>query len=404
MFLAYIFTMLVWGINLPAQDSTAFKSQHIQPYGYIRTGLGYSATEKEMKDFILPTAVHKFRLGNEANHYAEIGLRYSYQKRESARTFELNYLAASYTPYQQRIQFSSFQTAELYLKINKLFRNTHFWAGKRYYDRRNVDMLDFFWSNIGQQARMGLGIEHIPLKNGTLNLAAFEYVQDLQYQSQPYRHRAIALDIRLLDYYWNSHMKLNASMNMGYRPADSRLAEPSAAGFGLSIWGTYEKNKLSNTLTSTFRSGPLLTESGYSGIPVSSYINDIRQYNLRKAWDFTLVNNLVYDDLQTQAIQFATVFRKTDYGLSKPQHYWFSIGARYQYYLHRYFNLAVELGHDFVYDEKLAQRATLQKITFSPQITLKKGYYSRPVLRPFVTYAQGMRTGVNYGLQFEAWW
>jgi maltoporin len=57
----------------------------------------------------------------------------------------------------------------------------------------------------------------------------------------------------------------------------------------------------------------------------------------------------------------------------------------------------------------------LQKVTIAPQITAGPGYFARPQLRVFATYANwnkdsgkidGMnsRSNMSVGTQVEAWW
>jgi maltoporin len=93
------------------------------------------------------------------------------------------------------------------------------------------------------------------------------------------------------------------------------------------------------------------------------------------------------------------------------------------YYLDKHFNLALEAGNDYMKNNRSRIEGSLQKITFSPQVSWDYGYYSRPVLRPFITYARwsgnfsGLigdsdfntrllkkNNGISFGLQLEIWW
>jgi maltoporin len=106
------------------------------------------------------------------------------------------------------------------------------------------------------------------------------------------------------------------------------------------------------------------------------------------------------------------------------QRQWMSFGVRPQYNFSDNFSLAMELGVDRAKDDSQADAkwATLTKLTIAPQLSLSRGFWSRPVLRGFVTYAtwnEAARNGVNansnnvfadkkygitYGVQAETWW
>lgn len=100
--------------------------------------------------------------------------------------------------------------------------------------------------------------------------------------------------------------------------------------------------------------------------------------------------------------------------------HWFSAGFRFIKYIYKHFNLALEYGVDYVDNQTINKQGGLQKVTFSPQIAWDYGYYTRPVIRPFVTYANwskdlkgeiggglapfGDKTnGMTYGIAMEIW-
>ncbi len=109
---------------------------------------------------------------------------------------------------------------------------------------------------------------------------------------------------------------------------------------------------------------------------------------------------------------------------------WLPFGVRPIYYFSDHLNLALELGHDRVTPQG-GETMQLTKLTLAPQLSAARGFFSRPVLRAFVTYANwnaaardyfdpdrkitavaGGTSGVyalemeglSYALQVEAWW
>jgi maltoporin len=101
---------------------------------------------------------------------------------------------------------------------------------------------------------------------------------------------------------------------------------------------------------------------------------------------------------------------------------WLSLGLRPIYHFGEHFNLALELGQDRVEPDN-GEEQVLTKLTIAPQLSAERGFFSRPVLRLFVTWADWNRAaqeagvaggtggvfgsdseGMTYGLQAEAWW
>ncbi len=89
------------------------------------------------------------------------------------------------------------------------------------------------------------------------------------------------------------------------------------------------------------------------------------------------------------------------------------------YQFNKYLSLAFEGGADYVSESLSGTSGNLFKLTLAPQVSLGSQFFSRPVLRAFITYAhwsddfvgqvggqdyRGDRDGLSYGVQMEAWW
>jgi maltoporin len=98
---------------------------------------------------------------------------------------------------------------------------------------------------------------------------------------------------------------------------------------------------------------------------------------------------------------------------------WYSFGARPEFFFTNHVSLAVEPGFDRVTSSNGTYRGWLRKVTIAPQIGAGREFFSRPVLRIFMTYADwsdGLRgyvggvpyenktSGLTYGVQAETWW
>ncbi|PKF72457.1 carbohydrate porin [Chryseobacterium sp. PMSZPI] len=420
------FLLTILGVQLCY--SQKFNPHQFTVNGYIRTGIGWT-DGGQMVNFTTPENQHKFRMGNEANHYGELQFNYKYRNKDSVNLYEVTYMMAKYIPYggDEYKQFP--ETSQLYGKINKVVKNANLWIGKRYYDRRNVESLDYFWINSAQNSQLGVGIENYQVKNsGNLNLALLRF----KYGKND-SHSYVA-DFRYLDVPVSEHSKLNFLGQYSVKTEDEILNTPRCSGYAFGGWWTYSKDHITHTSTVLFRKGSSIVESPYSGKTISEFADGKGMYDLDRANSLDIINNFVYDDKRRHAIQGSLTYQYRDYGIgnvtengllldNKSAKNWFSVGFRYLYYINKHFNLALEAGNDYMKSNKTGIEGSLQKITFSPQISWDYGYFSRPVLRPFITYAHwsdsfvGMtgtsnfnmkllnkNHGISFGLQFEIWW
>ncbi|WP_213278028.1 carbohydrate porin [Chryseobacterium indologenes] len=427
-----IFTKI--GFSLFAITGALFKSQKINLHshelsmnGYLRTGIGWS-DGGQMVNFNAPESVHKFRLGNEANHYGELQFNYRYKNKDSVNLYEVSYMMSKFIPYGSDDYKQFPETAQLYGKINKVIKNANLWVGKRYYDRRNVEMLDYFWLNSGQNSQLGIGLENYQVKNsGNLNLALMRF----KYGNND--SHSYVTDFRYLDLPLSEYSKLNFLGQFSFKDQNNIKRTPKSSGYSLGGWWTYSKKNITHTSTVIFRKGSSITESAYTGKTVPENIDDASIYYLDNSSSFDVINNFVYDDKRKHVIQVALTYQYRNLGvkntdesnivLNNISRNWFSVGFRYLYYLDKHFNLALEAGNDYMKNNRSRIEGSLQKITFSPQISWDYGYYSRPVLRPFITYARwsgnfsGLignsdfntrllkkNNGISFGLQLEIWW
>ena len=124
--------------------------------------------------------------------------------------------------------------------------------------------------------------------------------------------------------------------------------------------------------------------------------------------DWAVMTSFVYEDKESKK------YNKIDQT-------WISLGARPMWFLHKNFRVPLELGWDYVKDNATNQDGSLLKATLAAEFALDRGFWERPVLRLFVTYATwsdefkgikeaGGRTyanktdGFSIGIQAEHWW
>jgi maltoporin len=164
-----------------------------------------------------------------------------------------------------------------------------------------------------------------------------------------------------------------------------------------------------NKLVAQYGVGPAAADNGVIG-PLT---NDS---------DRTMLRFLDHLDMQPTPEfggQLLAVYERDDFA-DDTHSEWISAGGRVSYALHENAQLLFELGYDTFKPADGGDRRNLTKITFAPAITGGKGFWARPHLRVFGTYAlwndaaqagvdsggvyADKSSGATFGMQGEGWW
>jgi maltoporin len=131
-----------------------------------------------------------------------------------------------------------------------------------------------------------------------------------------------------------------------------------------------------------------------------------------------MTQQVLFQPNERFAIMPMVVYQRTKDG--NPQHgwnEWLSFGARPEVFFTRCLSLVFEAGFDHTYSRGQYD-GWLRKFTIAPQIGAGREFFSRPVLRLFLTYSNwsdGLRgfvggvpypdrtNGLTYGVQAETW-
>jgi maltoporin len=138
--------------------------------GYARSGIGWTGSGGEQQCFQATGAGSKYRLGNECETYAELKLGQEVWKEgDKSFYFDTN-LAYSVS---QRSDWEDVTPG--FREVNVQGKNliewlpgANMWAGKRFYQRHDVHMIDFYYWDISGP---GAGLENIDLGFGKLSAA-----------------------------------------------------------------------------------------------------------------------------------------------------------------------------------------------------------------------------------------
>jgi len=381
----------------PAASATDFN-------GYLRSGVGSNDSGGDQVCFKLPAAPAKYRLGNECETYGELSLSHKLVQNSDGSYFKLTTTLAFAVAADQDWETYTPSWRQVYIESGSLFssqswKTARFWAGKKFYRRHDAHINDFFfWDNSGP----GAGVEDISLKHSRL---AYAWRRNTSSDD-----RAITQhDLRWYQLNSNPNGQLTLGLNL-IQPDQSQPGLITHQGQQLHI--LHQQTQLfgaTNTLALQYGIG--------AGASLDNTVDDTiddSQQTVR------LVEQLLFNSDQHWRTMLVYIHEHK-------QHIqrWQSVGIRPIYYFSEHFSLALELGHDNIRPDNGPEQQ-LSKITIAPQLSATRGFWARPVLRAFISYADwnnaaqqsavagdtisstgvfGSSTqGMTIGFQAEAWW
>jgi maltoporin len=411
----------------PATSLELPQTQPFEFHGYLRSGFGTNGKGGDMEAFRAPGADAKYRLGNERETYGELLLAHNWLKTgpaaptSGAPTFttqvRVAFLTKNHQGYDPTDQFT---LREAYSETEKVgwTSDLKFWAGERFYDRRDIHINDFY---VFDMSGYGGGAENIPLGPlGNLSLAYIGGSTDNYEFDSLGRVAKNSLDMRLYSIlpegkamFWlvPSYLAGGSTTNTSGLPSKYNSTAGLAAGF-LHKW---EKPL---GLENSFNQ--FTVQYGYGAMSNFTPVVQFPTPDLRDSWTSRVTESAVLQFSDDFSMMPAFIWQMQDTGAKGNSRIdWLSAGIRPIYNFSEHTSLAVELGVDYVDNGPLGVRDYLFKATVAPQISLGRLFFSRPVLRIFGTYAQWGKgfeglvggsayrrdtAGTSFGLQTEAWW
>jgi maltoporin len=392
-------------------------------HGYFRSGFGLNSRGGQQVAFQAPGADAKYRLGNEAETYAELIFVNNWvnPKHETDKAWvrtevmvEANTSnSASYANFRDGIGNDQFRLREAFVQIGNIWKRqpgAKFWAGERYYRRYQSHINDFY---ISDMSGYGAGVEDLNVRVGKVAVAFLAGARP-----------DITTEV-------GNYAKSNV---------DVRLYDVKAPGGKLGVWFNFARAKGGTTKDGTviptangyaFGVGHQRLEwhGGYNWVSVqygtgaasnfSTALDDPTPF-IKSAKRLRIVEHMLLQPNDKFAIAPVFVYQRTQSGNPRDGwNRWLSVGARPQYFFNDHFSLAFEGGFDHTRSGVGQYDGWLRKFTIAPQIAAGRNFFSRPVLRLFATYASwsdGLRgfvggvpfqdrtSGFTYGAQVETWW
>jgi maltoporin len=421
-----------------ADEKIASLEQHVQSFefhGYFRSGYGLNSEGGQQVAFQAPGADAKYRLGNEAETYGEFIFVNNWLNPEQntdkawIRTevmFEANTSnSASYANFPSGIGTDQFRLREAFVRAGHIFESqpdAKFWAGERYYRRQHIEINDFYPLDM---SGYGAGAEDVNVGIGKLAVAFLTGARpDIVTQNGNYAKSNI--DVRLYDlkgpaglwaaWFDFATAKGGTAQNGSALPAGTAFPTANGYAFGL-------------------RHQRLEWHGGYHAFTVeygkgaaSNFSTSIEDPNpfLKSSERLLIAEHLLVQPNDRFAVMPIFIFQRKRDG--QPGHGfndWASFGLRPEVFFTKYLSLAFEGGFDHTEGFITTQNGNtqfdgwLRKFTIAPQIGAGRKFFSRPVLRVFLTYANwsnGFRglvggvpfedrtSGLSYGVQAETWW
>ena len=422
-------------------------------HGYFRAGAQLSTHGGEVYCLGNGNAGHKVgRLADECDTYGEAALSQEvYNKANSKFTVNTLFAYGSTEGYRD-LQGNSWQGVggngpwdgqrlsfrEMYAKYDTA-DGYSIWAGKRFYQRKDIHIMDFYYLN---NSGHGTGIENIDIGAGNLNFAVIKWAND---GTEDYNRNVYKLDAR-----WNAipvgFGTLDASVIYGFpaisdKQKDAAKDNPRANRGNSGVLLTLDHASTVGNADGSFSlMNHLIFQWGTNGFGyVGTYGNHAGD-NYTPDVDITGVRLIDWGTMDFGSdidLGYSLFWSHLDNGKNHESKggtwtytrsgWEYSIVVRPEYKWTEYTRTTLELGYSqmkttgWVTDPKYDD-PNAYKFTLAQQFTPGKGFWSRPAIRFYTSYlggkqfAHGWNTNYaeknashhnhqfTFGTQVEAWW
>lgn len=413
---------------------------------YVRAGYGRDGKGGPLADVQAPGAASKYRLGNEAENYAELilsknvyipGVFHMDEKLRPDGTpvgpiARAQLRLSLFNPYDAHSSSNatSIGLPEAWVAISNVIRSqpqAKFWAGNRMYRRHDIHIIDFYYWNMSGG---GGGIEDIQVGPGKMAFAwiglaatsGFTYLP----QPDPENRAGFSKSNYDLRFYELPLLGGHAELGLTVSNTASGLDEDGNevdSSLGVAVNFVHTKARFLskdgvNKFSLQYGTGPAKSfTSGFETMVQEEGVF-IRPDD-QGSWRFRLTESFTASLNRYFSLGPVIVFQATDFGNGVGRQFWFSGGVRPIVHFNRYFNVALEGGVDWVRDEEADTTGALYKLTIAPQVTVGQQFNTRPVVRAFATLAQwtddfegqvggldyvSSKHAMNWGMQMETWW
>lgn len=409
--------------------ASEFNPDQFSFYGYMRAGYGVGDDGTSQERFQLPGSGAAYRLGNEKDTYLETGFSYFHldaDRDKDSPVFGTHFMVAYNTTDKATETDSNTALRQVYATATNVVpgqANATVWGGQRYYRRHDVHMNDYYWLDM---SGYGGGIEDYDLGfakgsfawiGGTTDdfTGTDEIIPDDLEDTDKNN-----FDVRLNDIdlgIGTGNLWLNYAH---YKFDDGNTLSGSEDGIAVGFWLENELGENSkNTAIIQYGTGVAANFNSYSPLIRGSDGNFPANVDASEQSRLRIMDVVDYTFSEKLSMQAVAIYQGDDLGVDGADDIkWYSVGIRPVYDFTELYSIAFEAGYDYTELED-GTDGSLMKFTIAPQITPDFGFFSRPAIRLFFTYATwsdayegeiGGTTcdsdtfGISYGVQVESWW
>ncbi len=377
-------------------------------HGYMRAGTGLGTESGENPAWVKQKIG---RLGNEDDLYGEFGLKKEVYN-EDGVSFLVDSMIASGMSGNNGWEDGDFNIAQFNVQAKGLFADKEIvlWAGKRFYQRHDIHISDFYyWDTSGT----GGGIENIQMGPGRLSLAVLqddgsqEYTYDEDEDTTDEDVSSFTADIRYAGIPLWSDAELEVGVNYSYANekndqnliADDGIMGTAIVTQGLS--GGFNKTVLQGGNSSY--GAQMVQMGGGAWFNRSGDNNDATGFRVINWGVVAIGDNFEFG----HQVLFAMA---SDVGVDGTDDTSFNVVFRPMYKWNKNMRTILELG---AFSEEINDvDAGGSKITIAQGWSAGNSFWARPEIRVFASYLndsegtafEGSDSEFSVGIQAEAWW
>lgn len=370
--------------------------------GYARSGIGWTGSGGQQECFQATGAQSKYRLGNECETYAELKFGQEVWK-EGDKSFYFDTNVAYSVAQQNDWEATqpAFREANVQGKnLIDALPGATIWAGKRFYQRHDVHMIDFYYWDISGP---GAGLENVDLGFGKLSLAATRSSESggsATFQSDniyDYNQNTAndVFDVRLGGMEINPGGTLELGVDYGHTNLrdDYYLVDDATkdgwmftAEHVQTIGTGFNKFVVQYATDALTSQGKGLSQG--SGIGISNTNPDQYAYAVNN--NGHLLRFIDHGSISLGDrwdMMYVGMYQDIDWDNNNGTRWW-TVGVRPMFKWTPIMSTLLEVGYDNVKSQRTDETNNQYKITLAQQWQAGDSIWSRPALRVFATYAK----------------
>ncbi|WP_022941929.1 maltoporin LamB [Psychromonas hadalis] len=388
----------------------------VEYHGYARSGIGLS-DDGAQKCSVQKQKVG--RLGNECDTYAEMTLKQEVHN-EGGKVFNIattlaytsdqnnDWEGSDYNPNTESTD-AVFAIREMYTTASGVLGNATAWAGKRFYQRNDIHITDFYYWDV---SGAGAGIENIKMGDGALHLAW------TRSDRSDVNLDGIAANVNIFDVrYTGLALGSTNSLDFGAMYGVPNLTDAQEKAGLQDDAGVMLTGQLTSNVLGGFNK--LVLQFGTEGYAHAlRYFGGGNWYGLENTGQegtaYRIIDWGVIPAGDKIDIGYSFNYASYDRDDFGSAHNYMNFVVRPSYKWDDYNKTILELGYYSADDDSWGEEEK-SKITIAQAISVGNSFWARPELRVFATYVKDHKgdsfgsdtkddNEMSLGVQMEAWW